>query len=87
MKFNPPSVAPSTDEEEEAFMELESIIASGQLSSAIGWAIRCGENLAQRKRDLLNLGKKLKGAFSGRVLKNWATLLFFLDQVIIIMML
>ena len=81
MPFESPSVAPTTDEEEEAFMELDSIISSGELSSAIGWAIGCGSHLAQKKSDILNMCHKLKGTFSGRVLKNWGTVLFFLDQV------
>ena len=78
--FELPSVAPSTAEEEEAFMELDSITASGELSSAIGWAIFCGNNLAQKKSDILEMCYKLKGAFSGRVLKNWGTLLYFLNE-------
>ena len=76
MPFHAPSVAPVTDEEEYAFMELESIISSGELSSAIGWAIGCGSQLADRKGDILEMCH-----FSGRVLKNWGTVLFFLDQV------
>ena len=69
-----PSVAPSTEIEEDAFMELDSIISSGKLTSAI----RCGENLAEHKKDIL---KDCKAAFSERDLKNWATLMFFLEQV------
>lgn len=81
VSFKTPSVAPTTEIEEDAFIELDSIISSGKLSSAIGWAICCGENLAELKKDILKYCKRLKGAFSGRDLKNWATLMFFLDQV------
>ena len=80
MPFEAPSVAPTTDEEEMAFMKLDSIISSGELASAIGWAIGCGCHLAQKRSDILDMCHKLKGAFSGRVLKNWAQY-FFLDQV------
>ena len=76
ISFKAPSVCPTTDIEEDAFVELDSIISSGQLSSAIGWAIRCGDNLAERRKDILKHCKRLKGAFCGRDLKNWATLLF-----------
>lgn len=81
VSFKTPSVAPTTEVEEDAFMELDSIISSGKLSSAIGWAIRCGENLAEHKKDILKYCKRLKGAFNGRDLKNWATLTYFIDQV------
>ena len=76
MPFEAPSVAPTTDEEEMAFMKLDSIISSGELASAIGWAIGCGCHLAQKRSDILDMCHKLKGAFSGRVLKNWAQYFF-----------
>ena len=81
--YESPSLASTTDEEEKAFMKLDSIISSGELPSAIGWAIGCGCHLAQKKSDILDMCHKLKGAFSGRVLKNWGTV-YFLDQVIAI---
>lgn len=79
--FECPSVCPASDEEEEAFMELDSIISSGELSSSIAWAIGCGNRLSHDKDEIREFCSKLKGSFSGRVLKNWGTLLYFLNKV------
>ena len=77
-----PIVAPQSDVDDEAFAELDDILSSGNVSSAIGWAIRTGEGLEGKKREeILSFSRKLKGLFTGRVCKNWAMPLFFVDKV------
>ena len=76
-----PAIAPETDEEEVAFGELEELLASGEVSSAIGWAVSVGKNLEKARGHISSLASQLRGTFSGRLCKNWATLLFFLEKV------
>ena len=77
VEFKSPSVAPENDEEEDAFSDLDALVASGLMSSAIGWAISVGENLKQHREEMLSFSDTLKGSFGGRMRKNWATILFF----------
>ena len=81
--FSLPAVGPQTDHEDEAFAELEELLSSGCVSKAIGWAIRTGKEL-EGKREITYFSQKFKGVFSGRICKNWAMLLFFVDKVSII---
>ena len=82
IEFNQPAVYPQSLAEEEAFAELEDLVASGRVSSAVGWAIGVGKDL-EMKRDVINsLCSKIKGIFSGHCCcKNWAMLLFFVGKV------
>ena len=81
--FSEPSVAPDTDEEEEAFTEFEDLILSGEVSSAIGWAIKQRQVLLDDRGSsaVKELKERLRGIFHGRTCQNWAVLLFFLKEV------
>ena len=79
MCFNLPTVAPATDEEEEAFAELDDLLLSGELSSAIGWAIAQGKLLLSNRDEIRELKKMTQ--LHGRSSQNWAILLFFVKQV------
>jgi len=76
-----PTVAPELDYEEDAFAELEDLLSSGSTSSTIGWAIKVGENLDEKREEIRSFEEKLKGIFSGRHCKNWGILLYFLGKV------
>ena len=67
LPFKTPSVVPITDKKEDAFMEVDHIIASGELSSAIGWGIGCSTHLTDLKRDMLDVPKGEGGFHCGRV--------------------
>ena len=79
--FNLPTVEPNTEEEEEEFEELDNLLASGSVSSAIGWAVRAGAKLEMRKDELKAFAYKSKTFFTGRSCKNWRMLIFFLNEV------
>ena len=77
--FSLPTVAPSTDEEEAAFAEIEDLLFSGELSSAIGWAISVGKQLSCCREEIRELKKLTQ--LQGRSSQNWAILLFFVKRV------
>ena len=52
--FEQPTICPESDEEEDAFDELEDLVSSNRLSVAVGWAIQL------RKEVLLN-GDRIRG--------------------------
>ena len=81
VEFKLPAIAPITEEEEEAFAELEDVLASESVSSTIGWVVRVGKDLEEKRKEISLFSSKLKGTFSGRCSKNWGILLFFLDKV------
>ena len=76
-----PTVAPELDYEQDAFAELKDLLSSGTTSSTIGWAIKVGENLDEKREEIGSFVEKLKGIFSSRHCKNWGILLFFLGKV------
>ena len=56
-----PSVIPETEEQYAAFEELVSLLSSGALSSALGWAVAQGKCL----EDNLSLQKEIKCSLRG----------------------
>ena len=62
MPFLLPSVMPETEEQYGAFDELDSLVSSGELSSALGWAVAQGKCLD----DNLSLQKEIKCSLRGK---------------------
>lgn len=80
VSFSKPSIAPVSDEQQDAFDELDDMICGGVLSSVIGWAIQMGKKL--NNKDKL---KKIKGIlrphFHGRAILNWSLVALCLEEV------
>ena len=81
VEFKSPSVVPENDGEEDVLCDLDALVASGHMSSAIRWAISVEENLKQHREEMHSFSDTLKGSFGGRMQKNWATILFFVNKV------
>ena len=74
-----PSVIPETEEQYAAFEELVSLLSSGTLSSALGWAVAQGKCL----EDNLSLQKEIKCSLRGSSFHagSFDSSIFFLKQV------
>ena len=55
MEFNPPAVDLQSSLEEKAFAELEDLLASCDVSSAIRWAIAVGKDLEGKRDEIIAL--------------------------------
>ena len=49
MPFATPKIAPTTDELQDAFDELDDLLTDGSFSSACGWVVRIGKHLQDRE--------------------------------------
>jgi hypothetical protein len=65
VEFKLPAIAPTT-EEDEAFAELECMLASESMRSTTGWVIMVGKDLEGKRKEIGVLSSKLKGVFGGR---------------------
>ena len=81
MPFLLPTVAPESEEEFDAYDALDTLLSSGAVSSAMGWAIAQGEELVNNLPLLREIKCSLRGKFKGRSIPNRSKLLFFLKQV------
>ena len=79
--FQEPTACPETSEEEDGFDTLEELMASHQISSAVGWAIQLRKKLLGKREHVRELKQQLRGSFQGRTATNWAILLFFAEEV------
>ena len=73
MPFKGPSIAPTTEEIQDAFDELDDLITDGTLSSACGWVIHLNQVL-QNKQVIREMTKFFRGHYAGRKAINWALL-------------
>ena len=71
--FSKPSIAPSTDQEQEAFEELEDMLSEGTLSSVCGWAISL-EKVLVNKEKVREMKSVVREHLEGRFASNWTLL-------------
>ena len=71
--FRSPVVAPSSEEEQDAFDELEDMFSEGSLSAACGWVIKVGKILHDRC-TVREMAARFRPHFPGRQATNWALL-------------
>lgn len=78
--FQKPSTAPLDEDRQDAFDELEDLLADGLPSSAVGWAVAQKALLLDRDatRDLRS---HFRSHFQGRAVQNWTLLGLCLKQV------
>ena len=69
--FKSPAIAPSTEEEQDAFDELDDILTEGTLSTACGWVVRVGQCLHDRQ-IVREMAARFRPHFPGRQAINWA---------------
>ena len=69
--FCKPSIAPITDEQDDAFDDIERMIEENLLSQALGWVIKQASTVHNREQ-LRTMKQKLRRVFQGRCLMNWA---------------
>ena len=79
--FEQPTECPESDEEEDAFDELEGLVSSNRLSAAVGWAIQLRREVLLNGDRIRGLKRELYGSFQGRSAMNWALLLFVAEKV------
>ena len=79
-----PTVAPDDIDEEDAFAVIENLCSSSAVSSAIGWAVGVGKSIGEKREDIQCFTERVKSHFTGRMAKNWGTLLFFVQKVCLI---
>lgn len=82
--FTKPSIAPTTEEQQEAFDELDDILIGGELSSVCGWAIKQKVSL-EDKEKFKAMKLTLRPHFQGRSVLNWAYLAICLKEVSILL--
>ena len=75
-----PPVDPETEEEHDAYDDIEEILLTNVLSSLIGWVITIG-NILRHKREIKSVKDDLRRHFQGRALTNWSLLLTCTRQV------
>ena len=73
MPFSKPSIAPSNDQEQEAYEELEDMLCEGTLSSVFGWAISLEKVLTNREK-IREMKSVVREHFEGRFASNWTLL-------------
>lgn len=69
--FSKPSIAPESEDQEEAFEIVDELIDNQQLSQAVGWIISLSEAV-NSKQQLKEMKEKLRDSFKGRCLMNWS---------------
>ena len=80
--FEQPPVCQESEEEEDAFDELEDLVSTNRLSAAVGWAIQLRKEVLLNGDRIRELKRELYGSFCGRSAINWAILLFFAEKVL-----
>ena len=77
MPFSKPSVAPMTEDGQDAYDELEDMLSDGTLSSVFGWAVS-QRSLLSDKEEIREVKSQLRLQFgeSGRSVQNWALLVY-----------
>ena len=80
MPFSKPSIAPSTDQQQEAYEELEEMLNGGALSSMCGWIISM-EKVLTNKDKLKEMKSRVQQHFEGRLVSNWTLLGVCLQEV------
>ena len=75
-------MCPESEEEEDAFDELEDLVSTNRLSAAVGWAIQLRKEVLLNGDQIRELKRELYGSFRGRSAMNWAILLFFAEKVL-----
>ena len=78
--FKTPKVAPISEEQQEAYDELDDLLDDGKPSSTIGWAVR-QQSLLSKKEPVHQMKKLLHGSFNGRSRHNWTILTLCAQQV------
>ena len=71
--FKTPAVSPTTDEEQDAFDELDDMLCEGSLSSSCGWVVKVGRRLHDRP-TVREMAARFRSHFPGRQAINWALL-------------
>ena len=82
ISFFEPAIGPQTEDEEQAFTNLEDAIRTGYFSSAAGWAISAVRGL--NKSRVAELKKCIQDRFPSRNrnCQNWSVLLIFVEKVL-----
>lgn len=78
--FKSPAIAPSSEEEQDAFDELDDILTEGSLSAACGWVVRLGQCLHNRG-IVMEMCTLLRPHFPGRQAMNWALVAVCVKEV------
>ena len=78
--FTKPSIAPTTEKQQEKFDELEDMLVAGELSSACGWAIK-QMAILEDKEKFKAMRTTLRPFFQGRSVLNWTYVALCLQQV------
>ena len=89
MPFKNPPVAPTSDQEQDSFDDLDDMLMEGTLSASCGWVIEVGQTLKCR-RTIRDMTARLRLHFPGRQALNWALLSVcvkevFFDSVILLL--
>ena len=80
--FEQPPVCSESEEEEDAFDELEDLVSTNRLSAAVRWAIQLRKEVLLNGDQIRELKRELYGSFRSRSAMNWAILLFFAEKVL-----
>lgn len=78
--FRSPKIAPTTDELQDSFDELDDLLNEKSFSSACGWVVRVGRSL-QDKCTVKDMTKIFRPHYPGRRATNWALLGVCVKQV------
>ncbi len=78
--FTKPSISPTTDEQQDAFDDLDDILEGGLLSSVYGWVIQQRRVLEDKER-IRDMKRQLRAHFAGRSALNWSLVVTCLQQV------
>ena len=81
MPFTKPSITPESDDQVDAFDDLEEMIEAKRLSVAVGWIISMNRKVHD-KPALQEVKRSLKSAFTGRTLDNWTTVALCTYEVV-----
>ena len=77
--FAYPTVAPESDQEQEAYDRIDEMLSTGQISQAIGWAIKQRQTFLDGMEEVKELRSIIRSSVKGRAATNWAVLLFFCE--------
>lgn len=81
LPFSKPWIAATTDEQQDAFETIDEMMEGHLLSQAIGWIIKQKKVLGD-KEELRGMKRKLRSAFQGRSLSNWALVALSTEKVL-----
>ena len=80
--FNDPKIGPVSDDEEDAYTELDELISSGEVTRGIGWAVNMGKVLLQENNEVKKgyYKKLMHGVVTCRKYANWSLYCFLVSR-------